>query len=167
MADHPVSIKEMSEILEVSEEEVEQEIVKFEGIYEGIELRYIAGGYEFSTKGEYSEYVMKLYEPPKLRLTPAAMETLAIVAYRQPVTRAEIEHLRGVNSDKIVLSLTERGFLTECGQKETIGKPMMYGITDKFLKYFGMASKEDLPPIETFLEAEVHHTPLEGYTSDD
>ena len=168
MADHPLTAAEIAGIIEVSEEEVLAAIEQFSDKYEGIELRQIAGGYEFATKSEYAEYISKLYEPPKLRLSPATMETLAVIAYRQPVTRAEIEHLRGVNSDKIVVTLLERGFLRECGQKSTIGKPMMYGVTDKFLKYFGMSSTNDLPPIETFMETDTAPTlPLEGYTATD
>ena len=163
MTDHPLNEDEIAEIIEEEKGAVIAALERFNGRYEGIEIRHIAGGYEFTTKSECGEYIAKLYEPPKMKLSQAAMETLAITAYRQPVTRAEIEHLRGVNSDKIILSLVDKGFLTECGQKDTIGHPMMYGITDKFLKYFGMSSSSDLPPIENFLE-EDRHNMLEGYT---
>lgn len=117
-----------------------------------IELREIAGGYQFATKPEFSEYVRRLYrERTLLRLSPAAVETLAIIAYRQPITKAEIEETRGVDSTSAIGTLLERRLIKIVGRKEVPGRPLLYGTTTEFLKYFGLNSLSDLPPIEQFL----------------
>ena len=123
--------------------------------YAGMQIIEVAGGFELVTRPEYADYVARLHQPPKLRLSPAAMETLAIVAYRQPVTRPEIEQLRGVNSDSVVSTLLEHGLICERGHKEAPGKPMLYGTTDTFLNLFGLLSLDALPDLATFIEQQV------------
>jgi segregation and condensation protein B len=114
----------------------------------GLQLIEVGGGYRLCTRPEYGRYVERLREPRHFRLSQAALETLAIVAYRQPVTRPEIEAIRGVSADSAVSTLIERGLIRECGQKQAPGRPMMYGTTELFLLQFGLNRLTDLPPIE-------------------
>ena len=114
----------------------------------------IAGGYQFATRNEYGEIVKKLLKNRvKKRLSPASMETLAIIAYRQPITKAEIELIRGVNSAEVVNTLADKELVVEVGKKESIGKPSLYGTTLEFLKRFGLNSLNDLPPLDVLSEA--------------
>jgi segregation and condensation protein B len=106
----------------------------------------IANGYLFATSEEYAKYVGYLSsEKTKRRLSPAALETLSIVAYKQPMTKPELETIRGVNSDHIISSLLEKNLITIKGRSESIGRPLLYATTDEFLKYFGLNSLSDLP----------------------
>lgn len=163
MADRPLPLGELGDLLGIAVPAVRQLLEELSTRYVGLQIIEVAGGMELATKAEYAAYVARLHEPPKLRLSPAAMETLAIVAYRQPVTRPEIEQLRGVNSDRVVSTLVEHGFLCERGHKDAPGKPMLYGTTDKFLKHFGMASIDVLPDLATFMEQDA--PALEGFTA--
>lgn len=109
-------------------------------------IRELAGGFQFYILPEFTGYVEELFtRRRKMRLTRAALETLAIVAYRQPVTKSQIEHVRGVASDGVLQNLLEKGMVTIKGRAETVGKPLQYGTTDEFLKFFGLASLDDLP----------------------
>lgn len=106
----------------------------------------IANGYAFATKPEYAKYVGYLStEKSKRRLSQAALETLAIIAYKQPITKPEIEQIRGVNSDYMINTLLEKNLVTIKGRAETIGRPLLYATTDEFLKYFGLNTIADLP----------------------
>lgn len=106
----------------------------------------IANGYIFATQGEYAKYVGFLsHEKTKRRLSQAALETLSIIAYKQPITKPEVESIRGVNSDYIINTLLEKNLITIKGRTETIGRPLLYGTTDEFLKYFGLYNIADLP----------------------
>jgi segregation and condensation protein B len=108
----------------------------------------IAGGYQFATTPQHGHLVQRLLKArSRKRLTQAAIETLAIIAYRQPVSKAEIEAVRGVNSSEVVNSLVERLLVTMVGRAETIGKPLLYGTTDEFLRVFGLHSLSDLPKL--------------------
>ncbi len=121
-------------------------------------IREIAGGFQFHIIPEYSGYVEELFaRQRKLRLTRASLETLAIVAYRQPVTKTNIEHIRGVASDGVVHNLLEKKLITIAGRAETVGRPLQYGTTAEFLKFFGLNALTDLPQmreIEELLKAE-------------
>lgn len=165
MADHPLSAAEIAELLEISAPAVRQLLEQLSNRYLGIMLQEVAGGFELVTRPEYASYIARLHQPPKLKLSSAALETLAIVAYRQPATRPEIEQLRGVNSDRVVATLLEHGFLCERGQKNTPGRPMRYGTTDKFLQYFGLSGLEALPDLATFLEEK--SALMEGFTEEE
>ncbi|MBI5265770.1 MAG: SMC-Scp complex subunit ScpB [candidate division Zixibacteria bacterium] len=111
-------------------------------------IRELAGGYQFYVLAEFTGYIEELFtRHRKLRLTQAALETLAIIAYKQPVTKAEVEHIRGVASDGVVHTLLERSMISITGRATTVGKPLQYGTTDEFLKFFGLASLEDLPKL--------------------
>ncbi|MGB5850078.1 MAG: SMC-Scp complex subunit ScpB [Ignavibacteriaceae bacterium] len=106
----------------------------------------IANGYLFATSEEYAKYVGYLSsEKTKRRLSPAALETLSIIAYKQPMTKPELENIRGVNSDHIISSLLEKNLITIKGRSESIGRPLLYATTDEFLKYFGLNNLSDLP----------------------
>lgn len=106
----------------------------------------IANGFTFSTKTEYAKYVGFLStEKSKRRLSQAALETLAIIAYKQPVTKPELEQIRGVNTDYMINTLLEKNLITIKGRAETIGRPLLYATTDEFLKYFGLNTIADLP----------------------
>jgi segregation and condensation protein B len=157
-SDEPISETELvkaikgidGEDIQVSEKEVENCIEKLNLIYEeknsAFQIIKIAGGYLFATKPEYAKYVGFLSsEKSKRRLSQAALETLAIIAYKQPVTKPELETIRGVNSDYILNTLLEKSLVTIIGRTETIGRPLLYGTTTEFLKYFGLNKLSDLP----------------------
>lgn len=109
-------------------------------------IREIAGGFQFYILPEYEGVVEGLFaRRRKIRLSRAALETIAIVAYRQPTTKIEIEHIRGVASDGVIRTMLEKGLIAMTGRAQTVGKPLQYGTTDEFLKFFGLASLEDLP----------------------
>ncbi len=106
----------------------------------------VAGGFLFSTRPEYAKYVGYLSsEKSKRRLSQAALETLAIIAYKQPITKPELESIRGVNSDYILNTLLEKNLITITGRSETVGRPLLYGTTNEFLLYFGLNKLSDLP----------------------
>ncbi len=114
----------------------------------GWELQRVAGGYRLVTRPQFAPYIERLYRrTPAAPLSEAALETLAVIAYRQPVTRAEIEHIRGVNCDSVLNTLLERGLIEEVGRKEAPGRPILYGTSRHFLEHFGLDSPEDLPPL--------------------
>jgi segregation and condensation protein B len=114
----------------------------------GVELRQIGSGWRIQTREKYAEYVARLLEERPQRYTRALLETLAIIAYRQPVTRGEIEHIRGVSvSTDIVRTLTERGWIKEVGRRDVPGRPALLGTTREFLEHFNLRSLEDMPPL--------------------
>ncbi|HET7152135.1 MAG TPA: SMC-Scp complex subunit ScpB [Candidatus Kapabacteria bacterium] len=117
----------------------------------------IAGGFQFATRKEYGVYVGRLTKDrSRRRLSQAALEVLAIVAYRQPIPKPEIESIRGVNCDEVIQSLLEKDLITIAGRAESVGRPLLFGTTDAFLRYFGLASLKDLPrprEIDELLEA--------------
>jgi segregation and condensation protein B len=114
----------------------------------GIVLREVAGGYRFATSPAARAAVEAYLLPAKTTLSPAAMETLAIVAYLQPATRAEIEAVRGVNVDSVVNTLLDRRFIVESGRREAVGRPAEYKTTEEFLEAFGLRSLAELPPVD-------------------
>ena len=114
----------------------------------GLQLLHIAGGWQLATRSEYAVFVGKMLARSASKLSRAALETLSIVAYRQPVTAPEIEAIRGVSAAGVMKTLLERGLITEAGKKNAPGRPNLYTTTQDFLHYFGMNSLADLPPIE-------------------
>ena len=119
---------------------------KYNGDESSFKILRIAEGFIFGTKAEYAKYVGFLSnEKTKRRLSQAALETLAIIAYKQPITKPEIESIRGVNSDYMINTLLEKVLITIKGRSETIGRPLLYGTTAEFLKYFGINKISDLP----------------------
>jgi segregation and condensation protein B len=135
---------------EISGDDIAKCVEELNNMYDGKGMSFhilkIAGGYLFGTKPEYAKYVGYLSsEKSKRRLSQAAVETLAIIAYKQPITKPEIETIRGVNSDYILNTLLDKLLITITGRAETIGRPLLYGTTDEFLKYFGLDKISDLP----------------------
>ena len=135
---------------EISGDDIDKCVEELNKMYDENEMSFhilkIAGGYLFGTKPEYAKYVGYLSsEKSKRRLSQAAVETLAIIAYKQPITKPEIETIRGVNSDYILNTLLDKLLITITGRAETIGRPLLYGTTDEFLKYFGLDKISDLP----------------------
>jgi segregation and condensation protein B len=116
------------------------------------EICEVAGGFQMRTLPEFAPYVQQLQSARPLRLSPAALETLAVVAYRQPVTRAEVEFVRGVDAGAVLRSLLERKLVRIAGHREVPGRPMLYGTTRRFLEVFGLASLDDLPTLREIRE---------------
>ena len=115
----------------------------------GIVIREINGAFQFTTKEENADYIEKLCTPVKMkRLSQSALEVLAIVAYKQPVTKGEIEAIRGIKCDRVMEGLLAKGLVEAVGRSQAIGRPVLYGTTDTFLKNFGFTSLKDLPEIE-------------------
>lgn len=151
VSSEPLDERKLASLLEIKPSqarELAEELIKdYEERTTGFKLKKIAGGYLYVIEPEMAEYVRQLYKPKYTSLSNAALETLAIVAYQQPVTRAEIERVRGVNSDRIVVNLAEKGLIREAGKKEAPGRPSLYVTTREFLMYFGINSLEELPEI--------------------
>ncbi len=154
--DEGASLEEICYCLEVSSNEVtsylEQLKLKYESETSGIYLQKLNDRYRLMTKPEFSTYYSKILENPiTQKLSNAALETLAIIAYKQPVTRAEVSEIRGVNSDGIMKSLSARGLIYESGILEAIGKPILYKTTEDFLDLFNLSHLDELPSIDNFL----------------
>lgn len=120
-----------------------------------IELQFIAEGWQLSTKKGFSPWIRKLYkEKTTLRLSNSALETLSIIAYKQPITRSEIEEIRGVEVSGVLETLLERKLARIAGRKETVGRPMLYGTTQEFLRHFGLGHLSELPSLEELIPSE-------------
>jgi segregation and condensation protein B len=150
VASEALSIKALAKLTgaEQSEVTVALQRIDEEFSHRGIVLREIAGGYRFASSPDAREAVEAYLLPPKTNLSPAALETLAIVAYTQPTTKGEIEEIRGVSADSVIATLVDRRFLVESGRKETPGRPMLYKTTPEFLEAFGLRSLDELPPMD-------------------
>ncbi|MDX9872605.1 MAG: SMC-Scp complex subunit ScpB [Clostridia bacterium] len=148
----PLSAQQISGILDVDEQDVVVLLKEIKADCErenrGFFLLEIAGGFIFSTRAEHAEYIEKLIKPRLNTLSQAALETLAIISYHQPVTRSEIEEIRGVKCDSSLNTIMERGLIDEAGRKEAPGRPILYKTTSEFLKYMGLKSLDDLPKIK-------------------
>ncbi len=150
VAEEPLSVQQFKAILEIEApdairsalEELGEEYDRRGG---GFELRQIAGGYQFRTRSEYSEWVKKLLKPSPARLSRAALETLAIIAYKQPIIRADVEHIRGVDCGGVLRMLLEKKLIRVMGRKDIPGRPMIYGTTRQFLEVFNLRDLRDLP----------------------
>lgn len=123
-------------------------VAEYKEAGKGLLINEVNEGYVMCTNPAYSDYLVKMTQPQKKRLTPVAMETLAIIAYSQPITRAEIEKVRGVKSERIIANLLEKNLIAEAGVKAVIGRPILYETTEEFLKVFGLTGLHDLPPLE-------------------
>ena len=157
-AGDPVETEALAEIAQVDQEmlslaleNLKEELATRES---GLMLQEVGTCVQLSTRPEHYDYLVKLVQPKEQNaLSGAAMETLSIVAYNQPVTRSSIEFIRGVNSDGALNRLVERGLVEECGRLDTPGKPLLYRTTNEFLKCFGLKNLEELP--------EIGHIPLQ------
>ena len=145
----PLSFDKLIEVLGVEKEELEEILGEYRDSLQlpgrGVELVNVAGGYKLMTKGSFHELVEKVIRPQGGQLTRAALETLAIIAYKQPVTRSEIEDIRGVSIDSMIYKLLEKELIVEVGRKDVPGHPNLYGTTDRFLMQLGLNSLDELP----------------------
>jgi segregation and condensation protein B len=153
VSDSPIRLEVLVEILpESSKEDILEGIRRIQAEYgdpsKGIELAEIAGGYQFRTKPGWAEWVSRLKKTKAVKLSQAALETLAIVAYRQPVIRPAIEEIRGVDSGSVLHTLMERGLIKMIGRKDLPGRPIVYGTSKAFLELFGLGSLSDLPKLQ-------------------
>lgn len=148
----PLAPKTAAEIMGLDEKTTRNLLLELKDFYDsqgrGIQVVEMAGGFQMATRPEYAAYVKELANTPKYApLSPAALETLAIIAYKQPITKSEIEHIRGVRIEGVLGTLLERGLVRELGRKEAVGRPILYGTTDSFLKYLGLRDLSELPPL--------------------
>ena len=147
----PLSLSKLAEIIEVPEWEVQEALTVLErdiaAQERGIFLRRSAGGYQLVTHPSAFPWVQKLAEKIQPTLSSSAMETLSIIAYRQPITKQEVEHIRGVRAERSIGRLMELELICEMGRKPVVGHPILYGTTDLFLRSFGLAQIEDLPAL--------------------
>lgn len=155
--DEGLSLQQIAAVLEVEEEQARAIIHMLKDEYDqqkrGIQLIELAGVFQLATRKEHAPYLKKLVESPSsTSLSQAALETLAIIAYRQPITRAEIEEIRGVKSDKPIQTLIAKALIKEVGRAEGTGRPILYGTTKEFLDYFGLKTLEELPPLPELQE---------------
>lgn len=164
----PLSLEELAQATEYPVEALGPVLEELSGEYAGRGVRIIkvAGGYLMATSPDNAEYVEKILHPKEeTRLSPQALETLAIIAYKQPVTRAEIEKLRGVASDWVIETLLVKKLIQESGRSESVGRPYLYGTTPEFLRHFGIDSLLTLPPLpasetdqETLFKSALHES---------
>jgi segregation and condensation protein B len=150
--DEGLSLKQLTVVLELEEQEVtdilEELSQSYKGNERGIELVVVAGQYQLTTKKDHAIYLKRLVEAPvNASLSQAALETLAIVAYRQPITRTEIEEIRGVKTERPIQTLVAKILIKEVGRAEGTGRAILYGTTKEFLEYFGLKSIKELPPL--------------------
>ncbi len=181
VSDKPLLIREIRAVvkeelpenvkLEDIMQELQQEYVQLNRAYE---LKFVADGWTFATKPEYSSWIKKLLkEKTILKLSPSAMEVLAIIAYKQPITRAEIDNVRGVDSGGVIDTLTDRKFIKIVGRKETLGRPLLYGTTQEFLRHFGLSHLSELPVIEVAKDVlpdqkeNIQELPFDNQTTDE
>jgi len=149
----PLRAEEIARKLEISQPEAESAL---NGLLEryahgsGIRIIRTAGGYQMVTNPEFADYIARFLSLPPQKLSKAAMEALAIIAYRQPITSPEIDAVRGVDSSGVLHTLLERELIREVGRKDTPGRPILYATTEKFLEYFGLNDLSELPEIEEF-----------------
>jgi segregation and condensation protein B len=160
VASEALSIDALVKLTDASHVEVAETLQKIAEEYaeRGMLLREVAGGYRFATSPAARAAVEAYLLPAKTNLSPAAMETLAIVAYLQPVTKPEMEAVRGVNVDSVVSTLLDKRFIVEGGRRDVAGRPMEYRTTPEFLESFGLRALSELPPVD--LEAETLEIPL-------
>ena len=155
VADEPIDSKSVAKVLRVDETAVDEAIQSLVDDYGersgGLQLREIAGGWQISTRPEHHEHVRAyLKSKPSAKLSLASLETLAVIAYKQPVTVPEILEIRGVQSPSAIKTLLDKRLIVAKGRKETVGRPMMYGTSKEFLIQFGLKDLSELPSIEDF-----------------
>ncbi|QXM06071.1 SMC-Scp complex subunit ScpB [Crassaminicella indica] len=156
----PLNIKLVADTLDLPPEFIRKCLIDLKKEYEindrGIQIIEVNNHFQLCTNNKYFDYIQKLCAPAQNKgLTQAALEVLAIVAYNQPITRPEIEAIRGVKSDKAINTLIEKELIAETGRLEKTGRPILYGTTDTFLKSFGLNSLKELPSLEEFENLDV------------
>lgn len=152
-----LTIDQIVDVLEIDEESAKALVMELKKDYEdenrGLRIDFLGNRFKITTKFEHKAYYQKLIENPETNfLSQAALETLAIIAYNEPITRVQIDTIRGVGSTSIIRKLVAKGFIKESGRSELPGRPILYETTHEFLDYFGLSSIEDLPNIEDLIQ---------------
>ena len=152
-----ITLEQVSEILNISLDSAKDLVLSLKEEYikedRGLRINFLGNSIKLTTKEEHKEYFQKLLESPKNNvLSPQALETLAIIAYNEPITRMQIDEYRGVDSVYVLRRLLAKGLVKECGRSDLPGRPILYKTTDEFLDYFNLSSKDDLPKIELLEE---------------
>ena len=169
----PVTKQQLMELLQIDEVNIEELTdalaADLDERSSGLQLRRVAGGWQLVTREEYCSYVEKLTQVMNHKLSQAAMETLAIIAFKQPITKQEIEHIRGVRIERVLARLLELELICETGRKAVIGRPILYGTTKDFLKCVGLNDLTELPalPEAAELAADLDAEQLELLTAED
>lgn len=170
VGDEGATLEEISRILEVSKEEVKSLLLQLKEKYEseerGLRIRYLGNAFKLTTKEEHKPYYQKFLvsNTDHHSLSPAALEVLAIIAYNEPITRVEIDEMRGISSSFTIRKLVAKGLVKESGKSDLPGRPNLYKVTSEFLDYFGLATKDDLPDINEFMPTD-DDTEKELFTS--
>ena len=167
-----LTIEQIKDVLTIETEELVKELVMelkkdYEEKTRGIRIDFLGNKFKLTTKKEHKEYYQKLIENPETNtLSQAALETLAIVAYNQPVTRLEVDHYRGVSSSQMMRKLVAKGLIKEQGRSDLPGRPILYQTTSEFLDYFGLSTIDSLPDMRNFIElTEIEEDDTELYHS--
>ena len=152
-----LTLEQIEEVLEISKDEAKDLVAELKKDYEdesrGIRIDFLGNRFKLTTKEEHKEYYKKLIENPITnKLSQAALETLAIIAYNEPITRVKVDNLRGVGSTQLMRKLVAKGFIKESGRSDLPGRPILYETTNEFLDYFGLSSIDDLPDMNKFIE---------------
>ena len=155
-----LTLEQIEDVLEIDEETSKNLIMELKKDYEdesrGLRIDFLGNRFKLTTKFEHKEYYQKLIENPETNtLSQAALETLAIIAYNEPITRVQVDAIRGVGSVNIIRKLVAKGFIKESGRSDLPGRPILYETTNEFLDYFGLSSTEDLPDISEFVSENV------------
>ena len=155
VSDEPLSVKAIADVLKEGKDVISEAVTalaeEFNARNGGLQLREVAGGWQFATRPEHHEHVRAFLKTrPSAKLTIASLETLAVIAYRQPVTVPEILEIRGVQSPSSIKTLLDKKLIVAKGRKETVGRPMMYGTSKEFLLQFGLKDLSELPSVEDF-----------------
>ena len=155
VSEEPLSVKAIADVLKEDKEVVSEAVnalaQEFNGRNSGLQLREVAGGWQFATRPEFHEHVRAFLKTrPSAKLTIASLETLAVIAYRQPVTVPEILEIRGVQSPSAIKTLLDKKLIVAKGRKDAVGRPMMYGTSKEFLLQFGLKDLSGLPSVEDF-----------------
>ena len=152
-----LTLDQIEDVLELKEDESKDLVSELKKDYEdknrGLRIDFLGNKFKMTTKFEHKKYYQKLIENPETNfLSQAALETLAIIAYNEPITRVQVDSIRGVGSSSIIRKLVAKGFIKESGRSEIPGRPILYETTHEFLDYFGLSTIEDLPKIDSILE---------------
>lgn len=151
-----LSVEKLKEVLEVDNEQLSKLVEKLHASYfssdRGLRLDVLGNRLKLTTKKEHKSFYQKLVANEELPLSQAALETLAIIAYNEPITRGKIDEIRGISSGHLVRKLLARNLIKEVGRSELPGRPYLYGVTNEFLDYFGLSSTKELPPLEEEIE---------------
>lgn len=152
-----LTFEQIQDVLQIDEEESKKILYELKHDYEsderGLRIDFLGNRFKLTTKYEHREYYKKLLENPETNtLSQAALETLAIIAYNEPITRVQIDAMRGVGTTQIIRKLVAKGFIKEVGRSDLPGRPILYETTSEFLDYFGLSTIKDLPDMNCFIE---------------